>query len=214
MFHELDGSWPRQEHFHHYLNNVRCTYSLTVQIDITALLQALKSRGLRAYPAQIYLLATVVNDFAEFRMGLSKAGKPGYWESLHPSYTVLNAVTKTFSGIWTPYNQSFDVFYRSCTEDIDRYSHSTEFAPKKDMPPNVFDLSGIPWVDFTAFNLNIFSEGTHLLPIFTIGQYVKRGERTFLPLAMQLHHAACDGYHAGQFIEEVRKMAANCSAWL
>ena len=61
MFHKISGHWPRQQHFRHYMDNVRCTYSLTVQVDITGLRGALKANGIKAYPAQIYMLASVVN---------------------------------------------------------------------------------------------------------------------------------------------------------
>lgn len=214
MLRKIEDQWPRREHFHHYMDNVRCTYSLTVQIDITRLRHALKTNGIKTYPAQIYMLATAVNQLPEFRMGLSETGEPGYWDALHPSYTIFNSETDVFSSIWTPYDKDFSLFYGACMEDIDRYVKSGEFAPKKGMPPNVFDISSVPWVDFTAFNLNVYTEGTHLLPIFTIGKYIERDGNTFMPLALQLHHAACDGYHAGQFIEALRDIAQECHNWI
>lgn len=214
MFNAIDGHWPREKHFQHYMNNLRCTYSLTVQIDITEMLRALKANGLKAYPVQIYMIATVVNRFPEFRMALSETGEPGYWNILSPSYTVFNSGIKTFSSIWTPYEKEFSLFYRSCIADIARYGNSTEFSPKPERPRNSFDISSIPWIDFSAFNLNVYTEGTHLLPIFTIGKYIDREAKVFMPLALQLHHAACDGYHAGQFIEALRSMAEACHDWL
>lgn len=214
MFQKIDGLWQRREHFAHYMDNIRCTYSLTVQIDITKLRDTLKTNGIKAYPAQIYMLATVVNLYPEFRMAISEKGEPGYWDVLHPSYTVLNPETKTFSSIWTQYNSKFYSFYKNCIEDIRNYTKSTAFAPKQGMPPNAFDISSMPWIDFTAFNLNIYADGTHLLPIFTIGKYIEQGGKTLLPLAMQLHHSACDGYHAGQFVEALRNMAQECHHWL
>ena len=214
MFRLIEGHWPRQEHFQHYMNNLRCTYSLTIQIDITSLYPVLKARALKAYPVQIYLLATIVNRFPEFRMGLSDTGEPGYWDMLHPSYTVFNAENKTFSSIWTPYQADFLLFYKACRQDIEKYSPSTDFIPQKDMPPNVFNLSCLPWIDFTSFNLNVFTDGTHLLPIFHIGKYVEADGKILMPLALQLHHSACDGYHAGEFIAALRKMVQQYEGWL
>lgn len=214
MFHEMNDQWPRQEYFRHYMNNVRCTYSLTVQIDITRLRCALKTNGIKAYPAQIYMLASVVNSLPEFRMGISEQGEPGYWDILYPSYTVFNEEAKTFSSVWTVYDEKFSVFYPACIEDMSRYSGSTVFAPKRGEPQNIFSVSSVPWVDFTAFNLNVYADGSYLAPIFTIGKYVEQAGKTFMPLAMQLHHAACDGYHAGIFVEALRNMAQTCHRWL
>lgn len=76
------ASWARKEHFEHYLHDVRCSYSATVHIDITELDHQLKSKGLKAYPAQIYMLATVVNQFPEFRISMDAQGRLGYWETV------------------------------------------------------------------------------------------------------------------------------------
>lgn len=214
MFQKIEGPWPRQAHFRHYMDNVRCTYSLTVSIDVTALRAALKAGGFRAYPAQIHMLATAVNRLPAFRMGLSPAGEPGHWSCLHPGYTVFHPRTETFSSLWTAYQADFRAFYKACVADMAQYADADAFAPKPGMPPNVFDVSSVPWVDFTAFNLNVYAEGTHLSPIFTLGRYVERDGKTWLPLAMQLHHAACDGFHAGQLVQAVRDLAQTPGDWL
>lgn len=214
MFQKIEGCWHRKEHFEHYMNNLRCTYSLTVQINITKLFHLLKESGIKAYPAQIYMISSAVNLFPEFRMGVAETGEPGYWDISHPAYTVLNQETKTFSNIWTPYKKDFSLFYKACMGDMAQYSQSTKFSPQKDLPSNVFNISSVPWIDFTAFNLNVFSEGTHLAPIFTIGKYTRENGKVVVPLALQLHHAACDGYHAGQFVEVVKSIAADCKSWL
>ena len=71
---------------------------------------------------------------------------------------------------------------------------------------NTFDVSMIPWFTFTSFNLNIFGDGRYLLPIFTMGKWVEQNGRRMLPLAIQVHHAVCDGYHVGQFVECLQTM--------
>ena len=62
----------------------------------------------------------------------------------------------------------------------------------------------VPWVEFTGFNINVFDEGKFLLPIFTMGKFFERDGRRFLPLAIQVHHAVCDGYHLGVFVEKLQ----------
>ncbi len=42
MFNIIEKPWHREEHFKNYMDNVRCTYSMTVQIDITKLINSLK----------------------------------------------------------------------------------------------------------------------------------------------------------------------------
>ncbi|HCN74723.1 type A chloramphenicol O-acetyltransferase [Pseudolactococcus plantarum] len=214
MFNKMENDWPRQEHFWHYFNTVPCTYSLTVKIDITALLEALKENNIKTYPAQLYLLSAVVNRLKAFRMGVSENNEVGYWDISHPSYTIFNNETKTFSSIWTCFDEDFNKFYQSCLADIELYTHTTKFSPKSEEPENTFNISSIPWVDFTSFNLNIYGDERYLAPIFTIGKYIEENGKTLMPLAIQVHHAACDGYHVGLFIEILRDMIENYHSWL
>ena len=63
----------------------------------------------------------------------------------------------------------------------------------------------LPWVEFTGLNINVYDEGKFLLPIFTMGKYFERDGKRMLPLAIQVHHAVCDGYHVGVFVEKLQK---------
>ena len=63
----------------------------------------------------------------------------------------------------------------------------------------------IPWVTFSAFNLNIYDSGKYLLPIFTMGKAFERDAKRLLPLAIQVHHAVCDGYHVAAFLETLQE---------
>lgn len=94
------------------------------------------------------------------------------------------------------------------------YKNAKQLFPDASEPPNTFPVSSIPWVNFTGFNLNVYGEGTYLLPIFTMGKYDKRDNRTMLPLSAQFHHAVCDGYHAGLLFNELQELAIDCRSWL
>ena len=85
------------------------------------------------------------------------------------------------------------------------YSKSTRYAPKEGTPPNSFNISMVPWLEFAGFNINVFNEGKFLLPVFTMGKFFERDGRRLLPLAIQVHHAVCDGDHMGQFVEKLQK---------
>ncbi|KRV43319.1 type A chloramphenicol O-acetyltransferase [Bacillus sp. TH007] len=213
MFKQIDENYPRKEHFHHYMTVTRCTYSLVIDLDITKLYAILKEKRLKVYPVQIYLLARAVQQIPEFRMDQVNDAL-GYWEILHPSYTILNKETKTFSSIWTPYDENFGRFYKSCVADMDTYSKSSSLFPTPHMPENMFNISSLPWIDFTSFNLNVSTDITYSLPIFTLGQFKMKEEKITLPVAIQVHHAVCDGYHVGQYVEYLRWLIEHCEEWL
>ena len=152
----------------------------------------------------LWLLTQTVNEMPEFRTALTENGL-GYYDEMHPAYTIFNREQKTFSGIWTAYKSNYTAFPSSYEADVARYSSSKEYAPKPERPVNSFDVSMIPWFSFTAFNLQVFGDGNYLLPIFTMGKAFDAGSKKILPLAIQVHHAVCDGYHVGRFIELLQK---------
>ncbi len=203
-------TYHRREHFEHFLG-MQLTYSAAVEIDVTQLRTTAKARGYRAYPAQIWMLTTAANRVAEFRMSFDTEGALGVWDELHPVFTVFNDARRTFSSLWTRYNKDFSEFNRMCLQTIEQHNDGS-LEPQDDTPANVLNVSSIPWVAFTGFNLNLPSR--YLLPILTIGRYTERNGRTFMPLAVQVHHAVCDGWHLGQYIDDVQRIANSADAWM
>ncbi|OZB95065.1 type A chloramphenicol O-acetyltransferase [Paenibacillus sp. XY044] len=207
------GQWDRQPYFDHYFNQSRCTFSMTANIDITLLLNELKKREMKLYPAFLYMLSRVVNAHVEFRMDIREE-QVGYWEQMSPSYTIFHPENNTFSAIWTDYYSSYERFLEHYREDQLRYRQSMGLFTKINMPSHTFSVSMIPWVSFTGFNLNLDHGGSYLLPIITGGKFFKEHQRVLLPVSLQVHHAVCDGYHAGMFMHELQQHADTYADWM
>ena len=190
-------TWERREFYEHFINEVVCSYSVTVNLDITRL------KGERLYPAMIWLLTKTVNAMPEFRTCLRKEGL-GIYDSMHPMYTVSNKENRNFSGIWSWFSEDYSEFLKNYEVDSGEYSQSIRYAPKSGTPENSFNISMLPWLEFSSVNINVYDEGKFLLPIFTMGKYFERDGRRLLPLAIQVHHAVCDGYHVGAFVENLQ----------
>lgn len=206
--------WNRKPYFEHYLNAVRCTYSMTVNIEITSLLHEIKLKNLKLYPTLIYIIATVVNNHKEFRTCFDENGNLGYWDSMSPNYTIFHEDDETFSSVWTEYDEDFLCFYSNYLDDIKNYGSIKRFTPKLDAQANTFPVSSLPWVSFTGFNLNVYNDGTYLVPIFTMSKYFEQNNKIFIPVSIQVHHAVCDGYHISRFVNEVQELALNSQIWL
>lgn len=202
---DLD-SWARREHFEHYRHTVACTYSMTVELDATRFVLALAGSARKTYLAQVWALATVVNRHQEFQMTLTETGAPAVWEVVHPAFTVFNPDRETFASIWTPYEADFGAFHDAAAAVVAEHRHSTSLFPQGAPPGNTFDVSSLPWTPFTGFNLNVRDGWDHLAPIFTLGRYTQRDDRTLLPLAIQVHHAAADGFHVARLVREVQDL--------
>ena len=210
MFKPIDtSSWKRKPYFDHYFNQIRCTYSITVNIDITKVLSFKDRNKIKLYPLLIYVISKAVNKYEEFRTAINDRGEIGVWETLSPCYTVFHKDSESFSNIWTEWNDDLNLFLSNFEQDSKRFGQIDRIDAKPNTPANVFPISSLPWTTFTGFNLNIFADGTYLLPIFTYGKYFKDGNRYLIPLSIQVHHAICDGFHVSRLINEIQQECSN-----
>lgn len=202
-FEKIDrDSWARREYFEHYISAVPCTYSMTVSLDITAL----RERRVKLYPAMLYSLTTVVNRHPEFRTAFNERHELGIYSEMTPCYTVFHRDTETFSTLWTAYTPNFEEFCTAYENDVLRYGNESGLTAKPGVPGNGFDVSMIPWAAFEGFHLNLQKGYDHLKPIFTMGKYHREAGRVRLPLAVQVHHAVCDGFHVCRFVNELQEL--------
>lgn len=203
LFEKIDRNrWKRNEYFEHYFTNVPCTYSMTVKVDITPI----KKKRMKLYPAMLYYIAAIVNRHSEFRTAINQAGELGVYDEMIPSYTIFHEDTGTFSNLWTAYVPDFGTFSAAYENDMRKYGNKHGIIGKPDAPENVFTVSMIPWSTFEGFNLNLQKGYDYLIPIFTMGKYYQENGRTILPLAVQVHHAVCDGFHICRFVNELPEL--------
>lgn len=188
--------WARKEYFDHYFSQVPCTYSAVFQLDITRLCQ----QGQKLYPTMLYHIATEVNLHEEFRTALDGAGQLGIYDRMHPCYTIFHKESETFSNLWTEYTPDYEAFCEAYRCDMAQYGGNLGMEAKPGTPENTFPVSMLPWASFEGFNLNLQKGYDYLLPIFTMGRYQETGGKTLLPLAVQVHHAVCDGFHLCRFV--------------
>ncbi|MBT2617403.1 MULTISPECIES: type A chloramphenicol O-acetyltransferase [unclassified Bacillus (in: firmicutes)] len=213
-FNKIDReNWVRKEYFEHYLQQ-QTTFSITNEMNITVLMENLRKKNYKLYPAFIFMVTKIVNSHREFRTSFNQEGNLGYWSEIVPSYTIFDKKTNTFSSIWSPNASRFSEFHSQYEKDVEEYNGTGSLFPKTPIPDNYIPISMIPWSSFTAFNLNINNGGDFLLPIITGGKYSQIKDEWFLPVSLQIHHAVSDGYHASVFMNEFQRFADESADWL
>ena len=215
MFHPIDfAAWDRAEYYQHYMNNARCTYSITANVDITVLYHAAKARPLRLTPCLTWLSAHAVNSIVNLRFDRNSEGQVGWYDTTSPAYTVWNPETKLFSSLYTPYSESFREFYEAMCRDIALWGKKGGVQPQGNFPPNVHNFSSIPWLHYTEINLNLYTDGDFLPPIITVGQAAEQNGRLMLPVTLQIHHSVADGWHASEYFRILQETAATAEEWI
>ena len=197
--------WARREHFEIFQTFAQSTFNQTVQLDITALLKHIKEADWKFYPTMIFLISKIVNRHPEFRMAM-KDNELVVWDEVHPNYTIFHNETETFSSLWSHYDGNIHHFQKVYSEDMARYSNNTAYWPKEESRENIFFISGIPWVTFTSFNVNVANMKNFFAPMFTLGKYFEQDGKVLLPFAVQVHHSVCDGFHVARLVNELQEL--------
>ncbi len=197
------NKWERGELFQLYISSMRIVMSLTADIDVTPLLAFSKKNGLKFYPVMLWVVSRVINAHEEFKYGWDSAGRLIRWDFVSPSHTDFHREDERFTKYVTEYCGSLTEFYARVASDREKYKDVRGMA--QGQPSNFFDVSCLPWVKYRNFDLHVFDEGKFLAPVVTWGRHETQGERSVLPLTMNIHHAVADGFHLSRFFLEVQE---------
>lgn len=207
MFTPIDQSaWPRQDHFNYYRNILPVGYTVTVRLDVTRFRAMLQDNHLKFYPSFIWCVSHTLLAHPAFRMAVDKEGNPGTHDMLHPNYTLFHEDDHTFSDCWTEHSEDFAAFYRAFLADNAAYGGIHGMKAKPGQPWNFYCISCVPWLDFTSYASHVAGGGQpNLFPVFTYGKATEENGKCTLPLAVNIAHAAADGWHTAQFVADLQK---------
>lgn len=122
---------------------------------------------------------------------------------------MFNAQRETFANLWAPYDEDFGVFHDEAARMITRGRTATTPFPQGFPPPsNLFDISSLPWAAFTGFTLHVENGWEHFSPVFTLGKVAHKDGRLHMPIALQIHHAVADGFHACRLLDDLQELFA------
>ena len=200
------ATWPRVQTYYYFSQMAPTGYSLTVQLDVTALRRTLKARGLKFYPACLWLVTKNLNADPAFRLA-KRDGQIGTYDTLTPLYAVFHEDDQTFSMMWTPFDPDFAAFYRAFTENQTRHGavHGFLAQPETPPPPNAYTVSCVPWVSFQHFAVHSCGAADYFFPSVEAGKFTWQDGKCLLPLSLTCHHAATDGYHVAQFLKRLQR---------
>ena len=206
MFHPIDATtWPRAQIFHYFRTMAPTGYSLTVEVDTTKLVQAVKESGLKFYPAYLWLVTRNLSKQQEFTCAIQD-GVLGYFDELTPLYPALHDDDKTVSLMWTAYDQDFSRFYQAHLKNMEAYGSNHGILCRPQLPPaNAYTVSEVPWIGFTHFAVHSFENKDYFFPSVEAGRWVQKGDALMMPLSLTLHHATTDGYHVATFLDDLQR---------
>ena len=207
MFTPIDlTTWPRREHFHYYRDLLPCGYSITARLDVTKFWAMCRAQGLKIYPSFIWTVSHNILSHPAFRMGVDRDGNPGYHDVMHPNYTVFHPDDHTFSDLWTTHDENFSVFYQAFLSDVTTYGGNRGMKARDGQPANFYCISCVPWLSFEGYASFVAGGQPNLFPVITYGKAQEENGKLTLPLAIGISHAAADGWHTSEFINDLQTL--------
>lgn len=208
-------TWPMAQAFHYYTQMAPTSYTVNVNMDVSFLRKELKTKGIKFFPAYLYLVTRAITRQQELRVAV-KDGILGYWDCLTPAYPQFHEDNKTTSLLWTEYNDNFPEFYNQYLTDTKLHGESHGILSSKGVPPaNAYIISCIPWFTFNSFSLHNHGIKDYYVPSFEAGGFAETSNgKIVMPLSVTVHHATTDGYHLKVFFEELQRTMNYPGEWL
>jgi chloramphenicol O-acetyltransferase type A len=174
-------------------------FSRTVQVDISKAIKYIKQKDIFFSLSMTVLVTKAANEVPEFRHRIVNDAIVQY-NFIVPLYThkwgkdSVTFVQGTYSG-------EFDKDYK---ENLAiRNSVVAGQRQKLDFSHRGHVVVSInPWISFTGYNFP-YSRHTASVPVVLMGKYYEHQGQILLPLAVQNNHALMDGYHVGQFLDNL-----------
>ena len=207
IFTPLDlRSWSRGEVFWYFSRMAPTGYSMTVKLDITHMKACLEAAGMKFFPAYLWLVTKVLNEQMEFRIA-EKDGQVGYYDCLTPLYAHFHEEEKSFSLMWTEFDEEFSVFYQNYLDNQNAYGQNKGVLSQVgQLPPsNAYTVSCVPWIPFEHFAVHSYESKPYYFPSIEAGKFQEENGRLMMPLSITCHHAATDGYHVSVFLDKLQQ---------
>lgn len=194
-------SWPRQEQFWLLKSFDYPHFSMCANVNITHLHQYIKLHGFSINIAIIYMITRAANSIPEFRYRI-RGDQVVEHPVIHPSSTILTR-GDLFSFCTFEFFKDFPTFESKSNQRIAHIKDHPNLSnePNRD---DLFYMTAIPWVSFTAFMHPLDMFPVDSIPRFAWGKFFQEDGEMKMPLSVQGHHALMDGIHMGLFYEKIQ----------
>ena len=125
------------------------------------------------------------------------------WDVIHPGSTLLYK-DNTFGYAYFEYVEKKSIFLSKGKKVIDNQIRKKIFATHPGNSGYIY-FSIIPWVSFTQFKHAQSKKADLSIPRVVFGKFYRRGDKVFMPVSVEVHHALVDGFHVGKYFQKLEK---------
>jgi len=189
--------YPRQAHLDFFRRYPNPFYSVSFELDASALRDRAKELGASVYASMVWAFHRALLGVDAFRTRL-EGDEVVLWESLRVGMTVP-APDRTFSfstTTWSPDARAFLELARERTGEASRGIDLSGGAA-----PDFAYYTALPKLPFTSFAHARHRDPEAGQPNIGFGRFVERDGRRLVPVGMTVNHLFVDGADLGELYE-------------
>ena len=212
------ATYPRKQHFEHFIEMDNPFVNITVNVDITEWLCWLKKSGYPFFLTFQYAVVQAANRVPELRQRYVD-GEIIEYDFCNPSY-IVDVADGTYRYCMVNTNQPLDAYIEEGRRKQEA-ARNAEILKEEGNPLEQFFITCIPWFIFSAIQMP-YPDRHATNPNIGWGKYqrdvrlvkedggIVEKETVTIPVIIMVNHALVDGRHIAEFFknleEELRKM--------
>lgn len=203
IFREIELSQsPRKAHFNHFRHLPNPHVGVTVEVDVTELLELCKAQGWSFYLAFIRMAALAANAVPELRRRLKGEGIVEYDFCGTSHIELLEDGTYCYCTLRHDPAQSWADYLAYASTERERARAGASIEEEADVDSLLF-ITSLPWLHYKAF-VQPTAGPDDSNPRISWGKYQAdhRG-RLMMPVTLLCHHSLVDGLQLAQFYHEI-----------
>jgi len=192
------ATYPRREHFNHFVGMAYPYVGVTVAVDVTDLLARCREKGYSFYLVVLHAVALAADEVPEFRRRIDNGGIVEY-DECPTSHTELKP-DGTYAYCTLRHHMPL-ADYLAKAEAARASVRESGSIEEEDEVQSMYFISTLPWLHYTQL-VQPVACGEESNPRITWGKYQPDAAgRMMMPLSVLVHHALADGLHIAKFYE-------------
>ncbi len=191
--------WKRRDHHRWFRRYERPFFSVTVDVDVTAIWNKSRPRGATSFfLSSLFLMLNAANDVEAFRLRLRPRG---VWR--HDRVAVGPTIMRpdeTFGFVRLEPADTLHQFSARARAAIAHAKTQRGLASTNHTDDDIVFHSVLPWLRFSSFSNALPGKGDSI-PRIVFGRCSREGRRMTMPVAVEVHHALVDGLDVARFFE-------------
>lgn len=198
--------YPRIRHFEYFKTLKNPHLGVTINVDVTDLLEYCKKHNYSFYLSFIHFVALALDDIEEFHYRILNNEIVRFEECSTSHIEDMKDGTYCYCTLHhhMPFNEYIE--YATKTRNICKENGSVD--EDEDVLSQYF-ISCLPWISYTSL-IQPTADENDSNPRVTWGKYeINTNGKYMMPVSILVHHGLVDGIHIGKFYELLNSKISN-----